>query len=138
MTRHILIWASLLSLAGCNSSAAPREMSCAGTRAFSQPWHELTDAQLAIEIDRACGRVLIGFKEEGAVRGVDSHGRNLTSAETVSRMKTELATRGITVEGTSSLLPYVRAQMSALDAVSALRHHRNIDYLEPLFAGEWD
>src|SRR3982750_1357358 len=105
MARHIVILASLVLLAGCNEGVAPDEMSCTMTRAFSRPWAELTDAQLAVEVDRACGLVFIGLKEEGAARGVDPQGRSLTSAETVGHMKAELSARGIVIQGASSDLP---------------------------------
>lgn len=89
-----------------------------------------------MEIDRACGRVFVGFKEEGAIRGVDPQGRSLTSAETVARMTTYLGEREITIQWAGVDLPHVSARMSArLDLVTELRRHPNVDYLEPIFPG---
>src|SRR6266567_895822 len=80
------------------------------TRQFTAPWAELSDSELRIEIERACGRVFIGFKEADAVRGVDPQGRNLTTQETVTRMKQYLIERGITVQWAADL-PHVTARM---------------------------
>lgn len=105
------------------------------TRKYSAPWSELTNAELRDEVERACGRVFVGFKEAGAVRGVDPQGRNLTQASTVERMHAFLAERGIVLEFTYDL-PGVSARMPArLDLVEELRRHANVDYLEPIFPG---
>ena len=136
MTRTIFTLASLAALAGCHAVLATADMSCVQTRAFSKPWHDLSDAELRIEIDRACGRVFVGFKEEGSIRGVDPQGRSLTSAETVARMKSHLVEREITIEWAGIDLPHVSARMTArLELVTELRRHPNVDYLEPIFPG---
>lgn len=137
MTRTIFTLAALGALAGCSAElVATPAMSCVETRAFAKPWHELSDAELRIEIDMACGRVFVGFKEKGATRGVDPQGRSLTSAETFARMKVYLVERGITIDWAGIDLPHVSARMSArLALVTELRSHPNVDYLEPIFPG---
>lgn len=140
MIRTLVMLASLAAMAGCSAfllvSPDSPDASCVGTRAFSKPWHELSDAELRSEIDRACGRVFVGFKEEGATRGVDLQGRSLTSVETVARMKVHLAERNITIEWAAIDLPQVSARMSPeLALVTDLRRHPNVDFVEPLFSG---
>lgn len=138
----LLLACSALAIACSQSVDVPADApapSCVGTRAFSAPWHELSDSQLRVEIDRACGHVFVGFKEEGAARGVDAVGRSLTSAETVSRMKRFLTERGVRLEWASSDLPHVSARMDArLDLVVEIRHHPNVDNLEPIFPGTYN
>jgi len=108
------------------------------TRQFAAPWAELSDSELRIEIERACGRVFVGFKEAAAARGVDSQGRSLTTQETVTRMKQYLLERGFSVEWAADL-PHVTGRMSPrLELVGELRDHPNVDYLEPIFPGIWN
>jgi hypothetical protein len=135
--RRALVCLGFLALAsGCNASVDATEPQCTDTRLFSQPWDELSDAELRVEIARACGRVFVGFKEEGPARGVDPQGRNLTTAETVNRMKRYLVERGVTIEWQGGDLPHVSARMPThLQLVRELRRHPNVDYLEPIFPG---
>ena len=142
MTRAMLVFALLAALPACNAVVGTNAVagtfgaSCTRTRAFDKPWQELSDAELRIEIERACGRVFIGFKEEGTLRGVDPQGRSVTGAETVARMKAYLAEREITIEWSAIDLPAVSARMPAqLTLVSEVRGHPNVDYLEPIFPG---
>ena len=136
MNRTLFTLALFAALTGCNPVLATTDMSCVQTRAFSKPWHELSDDELRIEIDRACGRVFVGFKEEGAVRGVAPQGHSLTSAETVARMKSHLVEREITIDWAGIDLPHVSARMAArLELITELRRHPNVDYLEPIFPG---
>jgi hypothetical protein len=105
------------------------------TRAYTEPWAELTDEQLNVEISRACGRVLIGFKEAERARGVDETGLSLTSAETVLRMKQLLRQLDVTIEHEYDL-PAVSARLHPRgDLIVTLRHHPHVDYLEPVFPG---
>ena len=93
-----------LGLASCLASSCASESVLDGgctsspTRQYSGDWHQLSDTQLRVEIGRACGKVFVGFKESGAVRGVDPQGANLTSSETVSQMTRYLVDRGVTLE----------------------------------------
>jgi hypothetical protein len=140
MIRALFVLASLAVTAGCSAfllvSPDSPDASCVETRAFSKPWHDLSDAELRTEIDRACGRVFVGFKEEGATRGVDLQGRSLTSAETLARMKAHLTESDITIEWAAIDLPHVSARMSpSLALVTELRRHPNVDFLEPIFPG---
>lgn len=127
-------------VSACSSSerlTGPCDPSTA-TRQFTAPWAELSDSQLRIEIERACGRVFVGFKEAQAARGVDAQGRSLTTQETVTRMKQYLIERGITVEWAADL-PHVTGTMPPrLELVRELRDHPNVDYLEPVFPGSWN
>lgn len=131
--------AVFLGVAACApapTSVAPCDPDTAERR-FEAPWHELSDAQLLTEIRLACGRVFVGVKEANAVRGVDPQGRNLTSTETVGRMKEYLAARGFQFEYEYDL-PFVAGVMPVrLALVRELRRHPNIDYLEPSFPGTW-
>jgi hypothetical protein len=139
MVRLRCFLACLAVVIGCRHTLDAPAASCAGTRAFSAPWRELSDSQLRLEIDRACGHVFVGFKEEGAARGVDAQSRSITSATTVSRMTRLLTERGMTLEWQSSDLPHVSARMATPpELVSELRHHPNVEYLEPIFPGTWN
>jgi hypothetical protein len=110
----------------------------AETRRFTAPWSQLSDDELYAEVLGACGRVFVGFKEADAVRGVDPYGRNLTSAETVSAMKSFLLERGFTFEWIATDLPHLTARMPlSRRLVREVRHHPNVDYLEPLYPGTY-
>ena len=136
MTRTILASACLAVLVGCDAVLDQSDMECVETRAFARPWHELSNSELRIEIARACGRVFVGFKEEGAARGVDPQGRSLTSPETFARMKAYLTDRAISIEWAGIDLPHVTARMPAqVELVAELRSHPNVDYVEPIFPG---
>jgi hypothetical protein len=104
--------------------------------ASSLAWSALSDAALAAEVGRACGRVFIGFREAGQSRGVDEWGRVLTSAGTVARMRQLVRERGVVIEHEYDLIPAVAGRMPVgLELVRELRHHPNVDYLEPIFPG---
>ena len=134
-----LILASCLASSCASESVLDGACTSSPTRQYSGDWHRLSDTQLRVEIGRACGHVFVGFKEAGAVRGVDPQGANLTSSETVSQMTRYLVDRGVTLEWQSANLPHVSGRMAPrLDLVRELRRHRNIDYLEPIFPGSFD
>ena len=103
-------------------------------------WRDLSDAELLAEVERACGRVFIGFKEASASSGVDEQGESITSAETIVRMKAFVQERGVTIETEFRLIPTIAGRMPArLELVTALRQHPNVEMIEPIFPGSrWD
>lgn len=134
------IGAVLVAWSMINGCAAPDELTGPCTpvesREFTEPWNQLSDAELYSEIVRACGHVFVGFKEASAPRGVDSFGVNLTSPATVASMKQYLLDRGFTFEWVSSDLPHGSGRIPLSQRlVSEVRRHSNIDYLEPIFPG---
>jgi hypothetical protein len=138
--RHFAIVSAIWSLAtGCpTSDKVTGPCTPAESRQFTAPWNELSDDELYAEVLGACGHVFVGFKEAGAVRGVDPYGRNLTSAETVSAMKSFLLERGFTFEWIAIDLPHLSARMPlSRRLVREVRHHPNIDYLEPIYPGTY-
>jgi hypothetical protein len=136
----------LIGLAGLGGFAAgdttrpiaSAEQSCEWSVArptFDLAWHALTDQQLYVETRRTCGHVLIGFKEAGAARGVDEKGAALTSAATVASMKAFLHELKVVVDYEYDL-PAIAARIQpSLELIRLLRHHPNVDYLEPNFPG---
>jgi len=127
-----------LALAACSSPSAidVRQPVCDSTRQFTEEWSALTDQQLQVEIAHACGRVSVGFKEQWQVRGVDPYGKNLTSDATTQRMKDWLRGKGLRFEFEFIDIPSVVTTMPAeLGLVREIRHHPNVDYLEPIFPG---
>jgi hypothetical protein len=128
---------ALGAVVSCSGATWPTE-SCTNARAFSAPWAERSDYQLQTEIARACGRVFIGFKEAGTVRGVDGTGRNLTSDATVDAMVQYLTDNGVTISNVALGMPYVSGTMPwSGSLVRKIRSHRNVDYLEPIFPGHF-
>jgi hypothetical protein len=103
-------------------------------------WRGLSDAELLAEVERACGRVFIGFKETNASRGVNEQGENITSEETIVRMKAFVREHGVTIESEFRLIPTIAGRMPPrLDLVTTLRQHPNVDMIEPIFPGSrWD
>ena len=102
------------------------------------PWDSLSDSALTSVIAEAGGRVGIGFKEAEAARGLDEDGRSTTSDSTVVRMKQWLRDQGIVITWESVLIPSVAATMQPEETlVSRVRHHPNIDYLEPVLPGSY-
>ena len=132
-----LVSFALLSLLAACAQAPTQTAECEPQQSTATaPWNQLSDAQLHAEIQRACGRVFLGFKEADASRGVDEQGRSITSAETVARMKSYVLERGFTVEHEYQLIPTVAGRIpTRLDLVTELRSHPNIDNIEPLFPG---
>lgn len=116
------------------AACTPQPGSAAGA------WRDLSDAELLAEVERACGRVFIGFKEEGASRGVNEQGESITSAQTVVRMKAFVQQHGVTIETEFQLIPTIAGRMPPrLDLVTTLRQHPNVDVIEPIFPGSrWD
>lgn len=129
-------FALLFLLAAC--AAAPTEADhCEPQQSTATvPWSQLSETQLHGEIQRACGRVFLGFKEADASRGVDEQGRSITSAETVARMKSYVLERGFSMEHEYQLIPTVAGRIpTSLELVSELRSHPNVDTVEPIFPG---
>ena len=100
---------------------------------------QLKVAQAAADSVRAAnGRVFIGFKEAGQVRGVDPQGRVLVSTETVFRMTSYLRDQGITIEIQYSLpavVGHIPLTNDLTTVVRQLRSNPNIDYVEPIYPG---
>ncbi len=129
--------ALLALLAGCGD-VVDVTTACTGTRQYTMAWAELSDGELQVEVARACGRVFIGFKEAGTARGVDPYGKVLTSPETFATMREYVVARGVEIESEGKLVPYIVGRVSWTDGlVRELRHHPNVDYLEPIFPGVW-
>ncbi len=103
-------------------------------RRSDTPWQRMTDAELAAQIEKAGGRVFIGFKDEGATAGVDETGRVLASRSSVVEGKAVIRAMGVEIEMEFSDIPAVVGRMSAA-RLPELRHHPLIDYVEPIFPG---
>ena len=99
------------------------------------PWRAMSDGELAENVERAGGRVFIGFKEPGAARGVDARGRVLVSAAAVARAKADLRARGLAFEHEFQLTPTVVARIPA-HLVPVLRRLPFVDVVEPIFPGK--
>jgi hypothetical protein len=101
-------------------------------------WAALSDEEIAALIGVASdNRVMIGFKEADAEWGVDEQGQNITSEETLDRMKEWVQKRGVVITRESVLIPSITGTMPArADLVASIRGHENIDYLEPSLPGE--
>ncbi len=81
-------------------------------------------------------RVMIGFKDAGARRGVDAQGRVLASAASVAAGKALLRTRALTIDYEFRSTPGVIATIDAA-LVPTIRRHPNVDYLEVSTSGSW-
>lgn len=102
------------------------------------PWKRMTDADLTRAVERADGRVFIGFKEVGTRGGVDNLGRVLISADAVRSAKRYLRSLDVAIlwEPRTTMPQIVAKVPPAL--VTALRAHPSIDYIEPIFPGTYD
>lgn len=97
-----------------------------------RPWDALSDADLAAVIGTYDDIVMIRFKEADAKSGVDEQGRNITSRETVERMKQWVREQGVTITREWILQPGVTGTMAGdAELVARLRGHENIDLVEP-------
>jgi hypothetical protein len=141
MRRYVVVVAALASGCAAEGPMEPQASLFAAcewesaTRVFDLPWGALTDQQLYEETKNACGRVLVGFKEAGQPRGVDGKGVALTSPETVARMKELLRELGVVIEHEYDLPAVAGWMQPTLELVTYLRHHRQVDYLEPIVPG---
>ena len=105
---------------------------------FVSPWDGQTDKELTVAIAQWGGRAFIGFKEADARRGVDEHGFNITSSATVERMKQWVREQGMTITLEYQLTPTVVVLMAPDEQlVSRIRHHENVDHLEPVTVGSY-
>jgi hypothetical protein len=145
LTGFFLLVTSLSGPGACRQRPAPRAgADAAGTCPAAQPtaatagvpWCRLTDEELRRAIERAGGRVGIGFKEARAPRLIGPRGPDAVSPEVVRRMKAYLRSRGVRITREDQLIPAVVATMPArLQLVRELRWHPNVDYLEPVVMG---
>ena len=105
---------------------------------WDSPWRKMSDEQITAALAVApFGQAFIGFKEAGAVEGVGDKAVSLTSPETVARMTQWVTEQGIKVVQETKDLPIVVVEMPAeLPLVRTVRHHPNVDYLEPATWGE--
>lgn len=94
----------------------------------------MTDAELAGKIAEAGGRVFIGFKDAGALAGVDEVGRVLASALAVAAAKAELRALGVGIEFEFIDMPTVVARMPTA-LLGQIRQNPLIEYVEPIFPG---
>lgn len=126
-----------LPLAGKAKSAAEislrREAPAPGSRLDTR-WRRMGTAELASEVGRADGEVLIGFKDSAAVGGVDERGLVLTSPSVVAEMTAELRSRGVTIRHEYRIIPAVSAHVRP-ELVDSLLADPRIEYVEPNFPG---
>jgi subtilisin family serine protease len=94
----------------------------------------MSDAELESAIEEAQGRVMIGFKDAYRTDGVDNSGRVLASATAKVAGLALLREANATVNYEFQRMPAVVATVDAR-SVSDIRHHPNVDYLEPASAG---
>lgn len=100
------------------------------------PWQRMTDADLAAEVARAIGRVIIGLKDSTEVEGVDNTGRVGTSATSTARAKDRLKAGGMKFDYEFRQTPVVVATIRP-DQVVQLRRDPYVDYIEPSVPGSW-
>lgn len=139
---RLALVAGLAGLAACSDTLVePADLSPAGAavpapaaQEHAAPWSGMTDEELARHVEKAGGRVFVGFKEPGAARGVDGRGRVLVSRETVSRAKADLRARGLAFEMEYQLTPTVVTTIPA-SLVPVLRKLPFVDVVEPIFPG---
>lgn len=97
----------------------------------ASPWRKLSDDALANAVVGRAGEVMIGFKDSEASDGVDNYGRVMASVAAVGRGRAFLASVGAAVDYEFPSFPVVHARVSRA-LVAAIRHHPNIDYIEPV------
>lgn len=103
---------------------------------WDAPWWSMGDAELADSVEAAGGRVFIGFKEPGAVGGVDDRGQVLVSPPTAAAGMDSLRGLGVDIVRELIFLPAVVAVIEP-EMVPVLRRIPLIDQLEPILPGEW-
>jgi subtilisin len=98
-------------------------------------WQRMTDAELAAEVDRVAGRVIIGLKDPALDAGVDNQGRVLVSATQSRAAREQLEGTGVVVDYEFENFPVVVATIEGTGAVSRLRSNPSVDYVEPSATG---
>lgn len=97
-----------------------------------RPWDALSNEELAAVIEYWDNVVMIRFKEADALSGVDEQGKNVTSDETVERLKEWVREQGVTITSEWILHPGISGTMPGDPGlVSTLRAHENVDLVEP-------
>jgi len=100
------------------------------------PWSSMSDEEYSAELERANGRVIIGFKSPEQARGVDATGRVIVPASSVLAGKEVLRLHQVEPAYEFQTLPAVVAELPPKVAL-ALRKHPRIDYVEPSVPGTW-
>lgn len=90
----------------------------------------MSDEEFGQAVENANGRVSIGFKDAGAVEGVDATGRSLMSRESASAAVASLVAQGAKVRYQFQRQPAVLVTIDREMAVR-LRKDANVDYVEP-------
>ncbi len=112
-------------------------VACSGERtAPTVPELSNQDAALVRAVEQAGGRVMIGFKNAGASRGVDAQGRVLASAASIAAGKAFLRTLELTIDYEFQKIPGVIVTIDPA-LVPTIRRHPNVDYLEVSTSGSW-
>jgi hypothetical protein len=93
-------------------------------------WRRMDDEAFGLAVERAKGRVSIGFKNVGAVEGVDATGRRLMSKESATAAVASIVAQGAKVRYQFQGQPAVLATIDREMAVR-LRKDANVDYVEP-------
>lgn len=145
-------YVACVSLSGCRSEAVtpPRGVLAPAVRGLlgsplrvdpsqflvrdrkDTPWTKMTDAQLADEIGKVHGRVMIGLKARGSSAGMDGLGQPLVDAATVAQGKIALKSLGLKFLFEFRNQPAIVADMPVSVALIVnLRANQFVDYVEP-------
>jgi hypothetical protein len=96
----------------------------------------MSDAQLALEIERVGGRTTIGLKDPNMAAGVDSRGQVLVSDQVSNAGRLQVAAMGARVIYEFEAFPVVVANVDPA-IVPLLRRSPYVDYVEPSAPGAW-
>lgn len=150
-TRAVAVSCAVITLfvAGCDSGPTAPLRECfaaAGSLDGTEipvgrgtPWEEMSDEELTRAIrERAVdNKVAVGFKAADRSRGVTRDGTVIVSDEVVGRMTVWLQDLDVNIVRSFSLIPVVVGKMEpTVPLVCTIRHHPNVDYLEPVIEGE--
>jgi subtilisin len=106
------------------------------TKPKATPWISMSASQLAIEIGKVHGRVMIGFKMPNTSDGVDRVGHSLVDAATFSVAKAQMAQLGLNTAYEFAKIPAIVATMApTANLVTSIRSNPYVDYIEPDVTG---
>lgn len=112
------------------ATSAPNEGATNPARRLTR-WAEVSDADLWTQVQRAGSYAEIGLKLPHQRHGMAGGTVLVSAAQRAMGKRAVAAVGGVTVQSADTLLPLARVKLASLAALSALRRHPNVSFVEP-------
>ncbi|MBX3147855.1 MAG: hypothetical protein KF785_13895 [Gemmatimonadales bacterium] len=133
---RVFLATAMVLITACATGDSIQDQEVAMLAEYGRP-QEWVVSDLEAAVDRAGGRVAIGFKNPGEERGVSELGQVLTTPANVAQAKADLRALGLTFTYEFVRIPAVLATISS-SQVGAILANPRVQYLEPPSGGSWE